>query len=85
MKRRTVLALLLVAAATVHTSAFAQSTDRPTRPPESYGQWGNRPADAPQRPAASYGQWGNRPADTPQRPANAPQRPAGSFGRRGSR
>ncbi|MBM3224342.1 MAG: hypothetical protein FJZ47_11130 [Candidatus Tectomicrobia bacterium] len=90
MKRRTVLALLLVAVATVSTSALAQSAERPTRPPDSYGQWGHRPDGIPQRPAGLSGAPdGQRPTSSfrqhGQRPDNAPQRPAGSYGRRGSR
>ncbi len=94
MKSHVVLVLSLAAVAIMHASVFAQSTDRPTRPPDSFGQSGNRPDSVPQRPSEAYGQQGDRPANASaqrptnsygqqgQRPDNAPQRPSGSYGRR---
>lgn len=97
MKRHISFALFLAALTAMNANVFAQSTDHPTRPTESFGQSGNRPDSVPQRPSEAFGQRGERPADAGaqrpadsygqrgQRPDNAPQRPSASHGRRGSR
>lgn len=97
MKIRLVFVFCLGAATMMSANVLAQSTDHPTRPPDSFGQAGNQPDTLSQRPVESYGQQGQRPAyggsqrpadsygQHGQRPNNAPQRPAGSFGHRGGR
>ena len=81
MKTSHILAGLMVAAATMAPSAYAQS-ERPVRPAESYGQWGAKPDAAPQRPADSFGQHGGRPADSYGQRGG---RPAESIGKTGGR
>lgn len=97
MKTRLVFGFCLGVAIMMSANVLAQSTNHPTRPPDSFGQGWNRPDGTPQRPPDSYGQQGQRPADAGfqrppqsygqhgQRPSNVPQRPAGSFGHRGGR